>query len=145
MHDPVLHSIFQLLEINKHSVVLTMKCTVSGRSQHPNHTSLIKTHAQKAHPWDVNQPPARNDFYHKKLCCLSCLQITSTPPKIPLPGTVFLGLSKCLCSDSKISHGCMLQYTDSCLFQKLSKSVQDKCPKSRRVLVTQKTKTCFDA
>ena len=37
------------------------------------------------------QPAPRNDFYHKKLCCLSCLQITSTPPKIPLPGTVFWG------------------------------------------------------
>jgi len=84
----------------------------------------------------------RNELYHLKLRCLSCMLITSKPSKIPLPGVVFLGLVKHICRNLEISHRCTLQHTDShLLFQTWSKSVHDKCPKGRVVLATEKK--CF--
>ena len=83
----------------------------------------------------------QNDFYCPKLCRLNCTLITSTPPKILLHRAVFWGFAKPLHGNSEISHGCMLQRTNSCLlFQTWSKSVQNKCLKGRVVLVT-KNKT----
>jgi len=114
-----------------------MKCMSSG-----NHS------AQTAHPpskltykrpiLGISTSP-RNELYRLKLCCLSCMLITSKSSKIPIPGAVFWGLVKPICRNLEISHRCTLQHTDShLLFQTWSKSVHDKCPKGRVVLVTEK-------
>jgi len=85
----------------------------------------------------------RNELYRLKLCCLSCMLITSKSSKIPIPGAVFWGLVKPICRNLEISHRCTLQHTDShLLFQTWSKSVHDKCPKGCVVLATEKK--CFD-
>ena len=58
--------------------------------------------------------------------------------KIPLLGAV-LGLAIPLHENSAISDWCTLRHTNLCLlFQTWSKLVQDKCPKGRIVLVTEK-------
>jgi len=84
------------------------------------------------------------------LCRLTL--VTTTPPTIPLTVAVWamspdlnkwliglLGLTKPLRRNSEISHGCTLRHIDSrLLFQTWSKSVRDKCPKGRVVLVQKK-------
>ena len=76
----------------------------------------------------------------QKLCHLSCTLVISIPPKIPLLEFrgQFWGLAEPPRRNSAISHGCTLQHTHMS-FQTWSKSVQDKCPKGRIVLVTEKT------
>jgi len=76
----------------------------------------------------------------QKLCHLSCTLVISIPPKIPLLEFrgQFWGLAEPPLRNSAISHGCTLQHTHMS-FQTWSKSVQDKCPKGRIVLVTEKT------
>ena len=52
---------------------------------------LHKNTRKKAHLgmiWDVDYSP-RNDYCRPQLCCLSCMLVTSIPPKIPLPGEFF--------------------------------------------------------
>jgi len=103
---------------------------VFWESQHiPHHSWRTKRHIQ-------------NDFCRAKLCRLSCKLITSIPPKILLPWSVFWGLAKPLCRNSEISHRHKLLDISSCLFfQKWLKSVQDKhdkCPKACIVMVTEK-------
>jgi len=89
----------------------------------------------------------------QSLCRLTL--VTTTPPTIPLTVAVWamspdlnkwliglLGLTKPLRRNSEISHGCTLRHIDSrLLFQTWSKSVRDKCPKGRVVLVQKKNKT----
>ena len=63
--------------------------------------------------------------------------------KIPLLGAV-LGLAIPLHENLAISNRCTLQHTNLCLlFQTWSKLVQDKCPKGRIVLVTEKKQSTF--
>jgi len=81
----------------------------------------------------------QNDYYRLKLCRLSGTMVTSAPPKIPLPGAVFGGLQTPYAEIPKFLKGVRSGTHDSCLlFQTRSKSVQNKCPKGRIVLVTKK-------
>ena len=88
----------------------------------------------------------QNDSCRPKLCCLSCTLVTSTPPKIPLPGG-FGGACKTNKQKVVISYGWMLCRTNSRpSLHTRSKSVQDKCLKGCNVLATEKqTKHIFAA
>ena len=104
---------FLLLEISKHGVVFTMKCMSSGSSSAQTiHPSSKLAH--KRHIFGMSTS-LQNDFYCPKLCRLNCTLKTSTPPKILLHRAVFWRFAKPLHGNSEISHGCMLQHTNSCL------------------------------
>jgi len=61
------------------------------------------------------------------------------PTQNTASGSSFLRFAKPLRRNLEIFHRCMLRHIDSCLlFQTSSTSVQDKCPKGRIVLVTEK-------
>ena len=84
----------------------------------------------------------RNNSHCPKLCHLSCSLIRNTPSKVPI-FSCFWDLKIFLCRNSEIFHRCTHADTDSrLLFQKRSKSMQDKWPKVCIVLLT-KTKMHF--
>ena len=95
------------------------------------------THVQKRHILGMSTS-RRNDSRRPKVCRLSCCSITNTPPST-VPFQEFFRRGKPLCRNSEIFHKCMHAETNSgLLFQKWSKSVQDKCPKGHFALVTLK-------
>ena len=81
-------------------------------------------------------PSCRDDSHRPQLWCLSCSSITNTlpSPRVPYFG-LFLGPGK----TQRI-----IFFTSVCLlFQKWLKSAQDKWPKGRVALITEKNKTRF--
>ena len=84
---------------------------------------------------------ARNDSHRPQLCRLSCSSITNTPTLEYRILGCFGDLEKPLSRNSEIFHWCTHAESDSRLFlQKWSKSVQDKWPKGRVALITEKTR-----
>jgi len=95
-----------------------------GSNKHPNLHPPWKL-KYKRHILGMSTSP-RNDYCRLRLCRLSCMLIPSTPHKIPLPGAVLWGICKTLRRNSEISHGYMLQDTDSrLLFQTWSKLARE--------------------
>jgi len=76
-------------------------------------------------------------------CAVTSTLLTSTPIE-STHFSCFWDLENALHRNSEIFHWCMHVETDSrLLFQKWTKSVQDKWLKGHFVLVTEKNKTCF--
>ena len=85
----------------------------------------------------------RNNSHCTKLCRLNCTSTTNTPSKAPIFSC--FGTCKTHCAEIQKSFiGLRMRHTDSrLLFQKWLKSVQDKSPKVRIVLVTEKKQNTF--
>ena len=104
----------------------------------PNSTSPGKTHVQKAHQLGMSTS-RRNDSHLQKFCRLSCTFITNTQPS-QVPISAVFGTWKTPWPEiRKFFTGVRMQKQIYVfLFQKWSKSVQDKWPKGHFVLVTKK-------
>jgi len=103
----------------------------------------IKNRVQRAHPpWDVDYSPRK--FLSPEIVPFELYAGNKHPTENNASWGSFLELAKPLRRNSEISHGCTFQHTDSCLLlQTWSKSLQDKRPKGRVVLVTKTNKTRF--
>ena len=93
--------------------------------------------AYKRYIFGMSTSP-QNDSCCPKLCCWSCMLVTSTSPEILLPRAVFRGC-KAQCRNLEISHRCMLQDPIHVLsVVSNTVSAQDMCLKGQTVLVTEK-------
>jgi len=103
----------------------------------------IKNRVQRAHlPWDVDYSPRK--FLSPEIVPFELYAGNKHRTENNVSRGSFLELAKPLRRNSEISHGCTFQHTDSCLLlQTWSKSLQDKRPKGRVVLVTKTNKTRF--